>query len=70
MSLGLVQMGLGMPADTKKDEFSEKFQTAFDPPHLRKIILQTFWGHTDVCALWYNFNIKYIPNSKRNLLNA
>ena len=30
---------------TKSDDFSEKFQTAFDPPppHFRKIILQNFY---------------------------
>ena len=32
-----------MPDTSKTDEFSEKFQTAFDPPpHFRKIILQFF----------------------------
>ena len=25
-------IGLGMPTSSKTDEFSEKFQTAFDPP--------------------------------------
>ena len=36
--------GLGMPTSSKTDEFSEKFQTAFDPPppHFRKVILQIF----------------------------
>ena len=36
---------LGMPNNTKTDEFSEKFQTAFDPPpptHFQKVILQFF----------------------------
>ena len=33
---------LGKGGPTKTDEFSEKFQTAFDPPHLRKIILRFF----------------------------
>ena len=28
---------------TKSNEFSEKFQTALDPPHFRKIILQTVY---------------------------
>ena len=32
----------GMPDTSKTDKFSEKFQTAFDPPHFRKIILQIF----------------------------
>ena len=34
--------GLRMPDTSKTDKFSEKFQTAFDPPHFRKIILQLF----------------------------
>ena len=36
---------LGTPSPSKIDEFSEKFQTAFDPPpppHFRKVILQIF----------------------------
>ena len=36
---------LGTPSPSKIDEFSEKFQTAFDPsppPHFRKVILQFF----------------------------
>ena len=34
----------GMPDTFNTDEFSEKFQTAFDPPppHLRKIMLRIF----------------------------
>ena len=32
----------GKGGATKSDEFSEKFQMAFDPPHFRKIILQFF----------------------------
>ena len=33
-----------MPTSSKMDEFSEKFQTAFDPPppHFRKVMLQFF----------------------------
>ena len=36
---------LGTGRATKMDEFSEKFQTAFDsqPPHFQKIILQIFF---------------------------
>ena len=34
---------LGKDGCTKSDVFSEKFQTAFDPPpHFRKIMLQMF----------------------------
>ena len=35
---------LGTGGVSKTDEFSEKFQTAFDPPspHFRKIVLQFF----------------------------
>ena len=33
---------LGTGDATKTDELSEKFQTAFDPPHFRKIMLQYF----------------------------
>ena len=37
----------GKPPPTKTDEFSEKFQTAFDPPsHFRKIILQILGLYT------------------------
>ena len=37
---------LGKGPATKSDEFSEKFQTAFgpQPPHFRKIVLQSFYG--------------------------
>ena len=36
---------LGTGDATKTDEFSEKFQMAFDPPpHFRKIMLQSFSG--------------------------
>ena len=36
---------LGKLPPTKTDEFSEKFQTAFDPPppHFRKIMLRIFY---------------------------
>ena len=35
---------LGTGDDTKMDEISEKFQTAFDPfYHFRKIMLQIFY---------------------------
>ena len=34
---------LGKPVPSKKDEFSEKFKTAIDPPpHFRKIMLRIF----------------------------
>ena len=33
---------LGTGDATKTDEFLEKFQRAFDPPHFQKIILQIF----------------------------
>ena len=32
----------GKGGATKSDEFSEQFQTVFDPPHFRKILLQFF----------------------------
>ena len=39
----LVVIILGTDGQTKANEISEKFQTAFDPPpHFRKIILQFF----------------------------
>ena len=34
---------LGTAQDTKSDEFPEKYETAFAPPPLRKIILQFFF---------------------------
>ena len=38
---GPYQQHLGKGRTTKLDEFSEKFQTAFEPPtHFRKIVLQ------------------------------
>ena len=44
LPLGVFYVSLGKGPATKSDEFSEKFQTAFDPPppHFRKIILQIF----------------------------
>ena len=38
-------VALGTHSPSKTDEFSEKFQTAFDPPpppHFRKVVLQFF----------------------------
>ena len=40
-----INLGISTLRDcTKKNEFSEKFQTAFDPPppHFRKVMLQFF----------------------------
>ena len=55
----------------KRDEFLEKFQTAFDPleasPSFSENIVHMFWGRVDICAFWYNFTIKYILNIKGNL---
>ena len=47
MMMAILHKGnlLGKPSTSKTDEFSEKFQTAFDPPlppHYRKIILRFF----------------------------
>ena len=33
---------LGKDGATKADEFSETIQTAFDPPHFRKMMMQIF----------------------------
>ena len=42
---------LGMPHVSKSDEFSEKFQTAFDPPpHFRKVILRISRQNCDKSA--------------------
>ena len=43
---------LGTDGHTKTDEFSEKFQTAFDtpPPHFRKIILRISRQNCDKIA--------------------
>ena len=51
--------GTGGP--TKTDEFSEKFQTAFDhpsPPHFRKIILRIL-RQKCVCSLWRDCCVLY-----------
>ena len=59
---------LGTTGPTKTDEFSEKFQTAFDPPpppHFWKIILRIS-RQKCVCSLWrdcYNINVLYDPIS-------
>ena len=57
----------GTDGDTKTDEFSEKFQTAFDPPppHFRKIILRISRQNCDkvrmfimaglLCIIWSYF---------------
>ena len=56
----------------KRDEFLEKFQTAFDPleasPSFSENIVHMFWGRVDICAFWYNFTIKYILNIKENFV--
>ena len=38
----LIEQRLGTLTPSKTDEFSEKFQTAFDPPHFRRVMLQIF----------------------------
>ena len=38
----IVNSTLGKGHATKLDEFSEKIQTAFDPPHFRKMMMQIF----------------------------
>ena len=44
---------LGKVGATKSDEFSEKFQMAFEPPpHFRMIILQFFLGKRPQKALY------------------
>ena len=46
MFLEIILPALGTLTPSKTDEFSEKFQTAFDPPpapHFRKIMLRIFY---------------------------
>ena len=55
-----VALPLGTGHATKSDEFSEKFQTAFDPPpsHFQKIILQIFYnGYGRIYASRYEGQI-------------
>ena len=59
---------LGKPNVNKTDEFSAKFQMAFDPPpSFSENHIADFLGHVDVCAFWYNFAIKYIRSIKGKL---
>ena len=56
----LCQTGLswGKPENTKTDEFSEKYQTAFD--HLTSFSenhIADLWGHIDVCTFWFYYQI-------------
>ena len=49
---------------TKSDEFSEKFQTAFDPPppHCRKIMLQYFYDGSEVRFVnAVTASVKFLP---------
>ena len=52
---------LGMRDTSKTDEFSEKFQTAFDPPppHFLKIILQFFSEIHDQSIAYNGKNLQY-----------
>ena len=56
-----------MPTISKTDEFSEKFQTAFDPPPL--IFGKLYCGFRDKIAtkvrifIWRNFCVFYDPIS-------
>ena len=52
--------GLGMPDTSKTDEFSEKFQTAFDPPpHFRKVMLQIFSEIHDRSIVYNGKNLQH-----------
>ena len=55
---------LGKLSPSKTDEFSEKFQTVFDPPPLifRKIILRIL-GQKCICSLWWDCCVSYDPIS-------
>ena len=52
---------LGMPYISKRDEFSEKFQTAFDtpPPHFRKVILRISQQNCDNAYVHYGRTVVY-----------
>ena len=52
---------LGMRDTSKTDEFSEKFQTAFDPPppHFLKIILQFFSEIHDQSIVYNGKNLQH-----------
>ena len=51
---------LGTPTPSKTDEFSEKFQTAFDPPpHFRKVMLQIFSEIHDRSIVYNGKNLQH-----------
>ena len=51
---------LGKPTPSKTDEFSEKFQTAFDPPpYFRKVMLQFFSEIHDRTIVYDGKNLQY-----------
>ena len=51
---------LGMPTSSKTDEFSEKFQTSFDPPpSFSEIILQFFPEIRDRSIVYNGKNPQY-----------
>ena len=56
----LAEHWLGKPRTSKTDEFSEKFQTAFDPPsHFRKITLQFFSEIHDRSIVYNGKNLQH-----------
>ena len=51
---------LGKLSPSKTDEFSEKFQTAFDsPPHFRKVMLQFFSEIHDRSIVYNGKNLQH-----------
>ena len=70
--LRIASIWLGKPTPSKTDEFSEKFQTAFDPPpapHFRKVTLRFSRQNCDKSAtkvrmfIWRNICVFYDPIS-------
>ena len=65
-TLKCMYFDIGMPYITKTDEFSEKFQTAFDPP---LIFGKLYCGFRDKIVtkvrmfIWRNFCVFYDPIS-------
>ena len=56
LNLNQSPLQLGTDGHTKTNEFSEKFQTAFDPPpHFRKIILRILRQNCDKSAYIHFF---------------
>ena len=64
-----LKMRLGTDGVSKTDEFSEKFQTAFDPPpHFRKIILQISRDGSVDALIKYMYGLKHHTVEKGRML--